>query len=87
MCRNLVQILLSVEILLNVEIGEMSYIKFVVLVFLFLATMPRPHPRLQRGAHLLDDISDVRDWAPPGWHWEVSPSGGAQLGEDSGSRR
>ena len=49
--------------------------------------MPLPHPRLQRGAHLLDDIGDVRDWAPPGWHWEVSPSGGAQLGEDSASRR
>ena len=46
--------------------------------------MPRPHPRLQRGAHLLDDIGDVRDWAPPGWHWEVSPSGGRSLMRISG---
>ena len=23
----------------------------------------------------MDDIGDVRDWAPPGWHWEVLPSG------------
>ena len=37
--------------------------------------MPLPHPRLQRGTHLLDDIGDVRDWAPPSWHWVVSPSG------------
>ena len=41
--------------------------------------MPRPHPRLQSGAHLLDDIGDVRDWAPPGWHREVSPPGERSL--------
>ena len=27
----------------------------------------------------MDDIGDVRDWAPPGWHWEMSPSGGRSL--------
>ena len=41
--------------------------------------MPRPHPHHQREAHLLDDIGDVRDWAPPGWHWEVLPSGARSL--------
>ena len=25
------------------------------------------------------ESSDVRDWAPPGWHWEVSPSGERSL--------
>ena len=24
---------------------------------------------------LLDQRGDVRDWTPPGWHWEVLPSG------------
>ena len=24
---------------------------------------------------LLDQSGDVRDWTPPGWHWEVLPSG------------
>ena len=34
--------------------------------------MPGPHPRFRRGGeHLLDQMRDVRDWAPPGWHWEV----------------
>ena len=38
----------------------------------FSATMPGPHPRLRRvGEHPFDRMGDVRDWAPPGWHWEV----------------
>ena len=38
--------------------------------------MPGPHPRLRRGGeHLLDGMRNVWDWAPPGWHWEVLPSG------------
>ena len=42
--------------------------------------MPRPHPRHQRGLSLLEERpGDVRDWAPPGWHWEVLPSGARSL--------
>ena len=33
--------------------------------------IPGPAPR--------EEVSDVRDWAPPGWHWEVSPSGERRL--------
>ena len=34
--------------------------------------MPGPHPRRRRfGEHPFDRMGDVRDWAPPGWHWEV----------------
>ena len=38
--------------------------------------MPIPHPRRRRlgGGGLLDQ-GHVRDWAPPGWHWEVLPGG------------
>ena len=28
---------------------------------------------------LLNHMGDVRDWAPPGWHWEVLPSGTRSL--------
>ena len=28
---------------------------------------------------MLDQRGDVRDWAPPGWHWEVLPSGTRSL--------
>ena len=42
--------------------------------------MTSPHPRC-RPVH--DDVllqrSHVRDWAPPGWHWEVLPSGVRRL--------
>ena len=43
--------------------------------------MPRPHPRHGGfgGTHLLGEGGDVRDWAPPGWHWEVG-SGRSNLG-------
>ena len=39
--------------------------------------MPGPHPRRRP---VRDDVrlTHVRDWAPPGWHWEVLP-GGARL--------
>src|SRR3954464_735658 len=38
----------------------------------FSATMPGPHPSRRRvGEHSFDGMGDVRDWAPPGWHWEV----------------
>ena len=42
--------------------------------------MPIPHPRHRRlgGGGLLDQ-SHVLDWAPPGWYWEVLPSGGRRL--------
>ena len=42
--------------------------------------MPIPHPRRRRlgGGGLLDQ-GHVRDWAPPGWYWEVLPSGGRRL--------
>ena len=42
--------------------------------------MPIPHPRRRRlgGGGLLDQ-GHVRDWAPPGWDWEVLPSGGRRL--------
>ena len=34
--------------------------------------MPGPHPCPRRvGDHPFDRMGDVRDWAPPGWHWEV----------------
>ena len=34
--------------------------------------MPGPHPCLRHsGEHLLDGMRNVRDWVPPGWHWEV----------------
>ena len=36
--------------------------------------MPSPHPHRRP---VRDDVrlTHVRDWAPPGWHWEVLPSG------------
>ena len=33
---------------------------------------------------LLDQSGDVRDWTPPGWHWEVQPSGTRILARDPG---
>ena len=54
---------------------------------LFSATMSRPHPGRQRGfggTHLLDEGGDVWDWAPPGWHWEVLPSGARSLVRNPG---
>ena len=33
---------------------------------------------------LLDQRGDVRDWAPPGWHWEVLPSGMRSLVRNPG---
>ena len=42
--------------------------------------MPGPHPRRRL---VRDDVllqrGNVRDWAPPGWHWEVLPSGARSL--------
>ena len=42
--------------------------------------MPDPHPH-RRPIH--DDVllqrTYVRDWAPPGWHWEVLLSGARHL--------
>ena len=45
-----------------------------------MSAMPIPHPRRRRlgGGGLLDQGHD-RDWAPPGWYWEVLPSGGHRL--------
>ena len=33
---------------------------------------------------MLDQRGDVRDWAPPGWHWEVLPSGTRSLVRNPG---
>ena len=42
--------------------------------------MPGPHPRRRLGGGgLLDYRGHVRDWAPPGWYWEVLPSGARSL--------
>ena len=42
--------------------------------------MPIPHPRRRLGGGgRLDQRGHVRDWAPPGWFWEVLPSGGRRL--------
>jgi hypothetical protein len=30
-------------------------------------------------AHPFDQMGDVQEWAPPGWHWEVSPIGARSL--------
>ena len=42
--------------------------------------MPGPHPRRRL---VRDDVllqrGNVRDWAPPGWHWVVLPSGARVL--------
>ena len=42
--------------------------------------MPGPHPRRRpvRNDVLLQG-THVRDWAPPGWHWEVLPGGVRRL--------
>ena len=42
---------------------------------------PHPHRRLIRDDVLLQRRY-VRDWAPPGWHWEVLPSGARSLARD-----
>ena len=41
-------------------------------------TIPHPHRRVG-GEHLRHHMGHVRDWAPPGWYWEVLPSGGRRL--------
>ena len=42
--------------------------------------MPGPHPRRRP---VRDDVllqgTHVRDWASPGWHWEVLPRGARRL--------
>ena len=48
--------------------------------------MPDPHPRRRLGGndHGLGSAGHVRDWAPPGWHWEVLPSGTRSLVRNPG---
>ena len=41
--------------------------------------MPGPHPRRRLGGDNQFERRHVRDWAPPGWHWEVLPSGARSL--------
>ena len=41
--------------------------------------MPIPHPRRRLDGGGLLDQGHVKDWAPPGWYWEVLPSGGRRL--------
>ena len=47
--------------------------------------MPGPHPRRRL---VRDDVllrrGNVRDWAPPGWHWEVLPSGARNMVRNEG---
>ena len=33
---------------------------------------------------LLDQRGDVQEWAPPGWHWQVLPSGTRSLVRNPG---
>ena len=40
---------------------------------------PRRRGGFGGGTHLLDRTVTVYDWAPPGWHWEVLPSGRRSL--------
>jgi hypothetical protein len=40
--------------------------------------MPMRHPRRLGGADPFD-LPPVREWAPPGWHWELLPSGARNL--------
>ena len=43
------------------------------ILYKFSTTMPGPHPCYRCvGEHPFDRMGDVRDWAPPGWHWEAS---------------
>ena len=43
------------------------------ILYKFSTTMPGPHPRYRRvGEHPFDRMGDVRNRAPPGWHWEAS---------------
>ena len=44
---------------------------------------PQPRRRLVRDDVLLQR-GNVRDWAPPGWHWEVLPSGARSLVRNRG---
>jgi hypothetical protein len=48
--------------------------------------MSRPPRRGLGSGHVLDQIrmTEVRDWAPPGWHWEVLPSGACGLVRNPG---
>ena len=46
--------------------------------------MPDPHRRRRLGGDNPLERSDVRDWAPPGWHWEVLPSGARSLVRNPG---
>ena len=34
--------------------------------------------------YLINPDGNVRDWAPPGWHWEVLPSGARSLVRNPG---
>jgi hypothetical protein len=45
---------------------------------------PAPRRRRPSPIHLLDERGDVRDWAPPGWRWEVAPSGTRSLVRNPG---
>ena len=38
-----------------------------------------PRQRRIPGPAPVEEVRDVRDWAPPGWHWVVSPSGERSL--------
>ena len=68
---------------------DLSYFEHVTFVVIFLvkaiipastSTVPILHPRRRLGGgHLLDQSGPVRDWAPPGWYWEVLPSRGRRL--------
>jgi hypothetical protein len=51
--------------------------------YLFSATMPIRHPR-QPVARDPFDVPPVREWAPPGWHWELLPSGTRSLMRNQG---
>src|SRR4051812_9846671 len=46
--------------------------------------IPHPHSGLGQSKRVLRSTGVVRDWAPPGWHWEVLPLGTRSLVRNPG---
>jgi len=51
---------------------------------LFAPTMSERRRGGHAGTHLPERVVTVREWAPPGWHWEVLASGARSLVRDPG---
>ena len=54
---------------------------YMLIELLWFSFCPAKMPRQRRipGPPPVEEVRHVRDWAPPGWHWEVSPSGERSL--------